>query len=81
MPIHRPDHAIRFVLKILALVVITLPLLSLIPAGATEKATSSTSRPVNLSGSSPTLEENDPPLQIGKTLYQRNGEIRQVETQ
>lgn len=150
MPIHRPDHAIRIALKILALVAITIPLLSLTPADATEKAAPPTSKhksivkknhlkvskvprlkiakahpyktarkndlarrsaakfslarltlaknidsatqkstarsaptsvPVNLPGSRLAPEETDPPLQIGKTLYQRNGEIRQVEAQ
>lgn len=39
------------------------------------------SRPIDPSIPKPSLDDKDPPLQIGKTLYQRNGEIRQLEGQ
>jgi len=150
MLIHRFVCIARIVMKIFVMVAIGLPLVSLAPAGATEKANPQTAkrksvvkkdhqrvnkaakqkktkahphktgqkkgaarntsakfvpasltlaknidsaasastvravplnRPVNPTGSKPSLEETAPPLQIGKTLYQRNGEIRQLESQ
>ena len=49
------------------------------PPKAAEHQVPVVTRSANLTSSKPPADETDMPLQIGKTLYQRNGEIRQLE--